>query len=99
MCNSKVERQFLEEICENCFLNIRTDIWLERCSKISEIEKGKGITMVDKKRKREDQSDVTTEISLEDGSEEKTNTLKKVQKHQYNAKRIERIKKRHYCRK
>ncbi|PKK72115.1 hypothetical protein RhiirC2_777561 [Rhizophagus irregularis] len=59
--------------------NIRTDIWLEKCSKISEIEKGKGVTMVDKKRKREDQSDVTTEISLEDGSEEKTNTLKKVQ--------------------
>uniref|UniRef100_U9TGA0 Uncharacterized protein n=1 Tax=Rhizophagus irregularis (strain DAOM 181602 / DAOM 197198 / MUCL 43194) TaxID=747089 RepID=U9TGA0_RHIID len=42
--------------------NIRTDIWLEKCSKISEIEKGKGVTMVDKKRKREDQSDVTTEI-------------------------------------
>ncbi|PKC67382.1 hypothetical protein RhiirA1_458509 [Rhizophagus irregularis] len=44
----------------------QTDIWLERCSKISEIEKGKGVTMVDKKRKREDQSDVTTEILLED---------------------------------
>ncbi|PKB97137.1 hypothetical protein RhiirA5_433673 [Rhizophagus irregularis] len=37
-----------------------------RCNKISEIEKGKGVTMVGKKRKREDQLDVSTEISLED---------------------------------
>ncbi|PKB95636.1 hypothetical protein RhiirA5_436346 [Rhizophagus irregularis] len=66
MCNSKVECQVIEGIWENCFLNIRTDIWLERCSKISEIGKGKGVTMVDKKRKREDQLDVLTEISLED---------------------------------
>ncbi|PKY26102.1 hypothetical protein RhiirB3_389284 [Rhizophagus irregularis] len=46
------KRQMLEEIWESCYLNIRSGIWIQRCEKINEIEKGKGVTKGDKKRKR-----------------------------------------------
>ncbi|CAG8630203.1 3248_t:CDS:2 [Rhizophagus irregularis] len=46
------QRQMLEEIWESCYLNIRSGIWIQRCEKINEIEKGKGVTKGDKKRKR-----------------------------------------------
>ncbi|GBC28562.2 hypothetical protein GLOIN_2v1805149 [Rhizophagus irregularis DAOM 181602=DAOM 197198] len=52
LCNSKQERQLLEEIWENCYLNIRSGIWLQRCEKANEIDKRKGVTKNDKKRKR-----------------------------------------------
>ncbi|CAB4373928.1 unnamed protein product [Rhizophagus irregularis] len=51
LCNSKQERQLLEEIWENCYLNIRSGIWLQR-EKVNEIEKRKSVTKNDKKRKR-----------------------------------------------
>ncbi|PKY54259.1 hypothetical protein RhiirA4_472961 [Rhizophagus irregularis] len=48
-----IERQLLEEIWENCYLNIRSGIWLQRCSKkVNGIENRKGVTKGDKKRKR-----------------------------------------------
>ncbi|POG66603.1 hypothetical protein GLOIN_2v1780353 [Rhizophagus irregularis DAOM 181602=DAOM 197198] len=47
-----IERQLLEEIWENRYLN-RSGIWLQRCNKkVNEIENRKGVTKGDKKRKR-----------------------------------------------
>ncbi|CAG8599699.1 18901_t:CDS:2 [Rhizophagus irregularis] len=52
LCSSKQERQLLEEIWENRYLN-RSGIWLQRCNKkVNEIENRKGVTKGDKKRKR-----------------------------------------------
>ncbi|CAB4381121.1 unnamed protein product [Rhizophagus irregularis] len=50
---NKIERQVVDEIWERSFLNIRKLLWLKRCSEVEVIEKLKGVSKLQKKRKRD----------------------------------------------
>ncbi|CAB4379149.1 unnamed protein product [Rhizophagus irregularis] len=53
LTRNKIERQVVDEIWERSFLNIRKLLWLKRCSEVEVIEKSKGVSKLQKKRKRD----------------------------------------------
>ncbi|CAB4379733.1 unnamed protein product [Rhizophagus irregularis] len=89
---NKIERQVVDVIWERSFLNIRKLLWLKRCSEVEVIEKLKGVSKLQKKRKR-DLPIVTKLSNNADNVIDSDNDTKNNKKLKKNDEKLDNIKK------